>query len=195
MAGAIVTILICIACFIGGYICSGLLSVIIMEKIGYSLSLDSLVCEIQESKMTRIRPDEIVMRKAIASNMNFRTSFIFATYVPIMIILAAFCAMNFRQDTRVMLSLFAALIGVAINGAWAIMTELSYWPQIVRFTGFNRQEKEVCYKILSEEDDLDDDECSMNIENIDDYVDYLHEGDILVILVPPAGDIIFSKIM
>ena len=195
MAGAIVTILICIACFIGGYICSGLLSVIIMEKIGYSLSLDSLVCEIQESKMTRIRPDEIVMRKAIASNMNFRASFIFATYVPIMIILAAFCAMNFRQDTRVMLSLFAALIGVAINGAWAIMAELSYWPQIVRFTGFNRQEKEVCYKILSEEDDLDDDECSMNIDNIDDYVDYLHEGDILVILVPPAGDIIFSKIM
>ena len=195
MAGAIVTILICIACFIGGYICSGLLSVIIMEKIGYSLSLDSLVCEIQESKMTRTCPDEIVMRKAIASNMNFRASFIFATYVPIMIILAAFCAMNFRQDTRVMLSLFAALIGVAINGAWAIMAELSYWPQIVRFTGFNRQEKEVCYKILSEEDDLDDDECSMNIDNIDDYVDYLHEGDILVILVPPAGDIIFSKIM
>ncbi len=145
--------------------------------------------------MTRIRPDEIVMRKVIASNMNFRASFIFATYVPIMIILAAFCAMNFRQDTRVMLSLFAALIGVAINGAWAIMAELSYWPQIVRFTGFNRREKEVCYKILSEEDDLDDDECSMNIENIDDYADYLHEGDILVILVPPAGDIIFSKIM
>ncbi len=181
--------------FFLGYILTDIWSTIAMNKIGgYDASLNHMVRKIRE-KIDNGVMDVSVARDAIFMNLRIRVFFIFVLYIPIIgILFSVWAGLHGNLYGWIVL---AGNIGVIISGYIAISCEYSFYPKIVIYEGIDREESKIYFKKLITIERAGDE---YNEEFVFEYdsgevsEEIADLGDILVVLEPPTGDIIYDTL-
>ena len=176
-----------------GYILSGIIVVVLMEKIGYDLSIHAMIGHVQRMDISRRQFDESIGRHAIAVNIQMRVMITLICYATIA--LGLFVVSAGSKNATVATMLFAANVGLIANCLLSILGEYVNWPIIMRYQGMD-DEKELHFeRIVMKDDELSDPEMTFGLDEAGDVYDMADMGDIIIMFVPPTGDIIYDKIL
>lgn len=181
----------CICAFVLAYYTSGMLVTIAMEKWVYQFSIDVMTGYVRrEVELNDGDLDEDIESCAAALNMEIRIVATLLGYVIISLIL-----MIIATDThdRIIVTVgFVALIGILINLLFALILEYQHWPSIFRYKGVD-SDSMIHFVEVFAEDDVPD----MTLE-ADDGVNaegLFELDDIVVMLIPPVGDIVYNPLI
>lgn len=179
-----------------GYFLAEIIYLLLMGRAGgYELTLNPLIRQIRTALDTGRLNDDVI-KEAIYNNIRLRVLVVFLVYIPLIGLLMALCA-EFREEIMLARLLMMADIGIIVNGFVQIVVEHSYWPQIMQYEGKNEQLTEMRFKKLTsvsaDEKDL---KFVLRLEEDEgDAEDIANLGDVVVLLMPPTGDIIYDTIM
>lgn len=179
-----------------GYFLTEIIYLLLMGRAGgYELTLNPLIRQIRTALDTGRLNDDVI-KEAIYNNIRLRVLVVFLVYIPLIGLLMALCA-EFREEIMLARLLMMADIGIIVNGFVQIVVEHSYWPQIMQYEGKNEQLTEMRFKKLTsvsaDEKDL---KFVLRLEEDEgDAEDIANLGDVVVLLMPPTGDIIYDTIM
>jgi len=173
---------------------SGLIVVLLMEKLGYDWALALMIGYVRKLDVGRFRFNEETGRQAVAVNIQTRVVFTLVWYALIALVLLAISMAS--GSVLVAIMLFAANVGLLINCLFAIISEYSIWPMLMRYEGLD-ESRQLCFKtIVCGKDECDsDDEMFFGLEEAEGLYDIARRGDIVVVFVPPTGDMIYDVVL
>ena len=177
-----------------GFFFSGLIVVLLMEKLGYDWALALMIGYVKKLDVGRFRFNEETGRQAVAVNIQMRVVFTLVWYALIALVLLAISMAS--GSVLVAIMLFAANVGLLINCLFAIIGEYSIWPMLMRYEGLD-ESRQLCFKtIVCGKDECDgDDEMFFGLEEAEGLYDIARRGDIVVVFVPPTGDMIYDVVL
>lgn len=177
-----------------GFFFSGLIVVLLMEKLGYDWALALMIGYVRKLDIGRFRFNEETGRQAVAVNIQMRVVFTLVWYALIALVLLAISMAS--GSVLVAIMLFAANAGLLINCLFAIIGEYSIWPMLMRYEGLD-ESRQLCFKtIVCGKDECDgDDEMFFGLEEAEGLYDIARRGDIVVVFVPPTGDMIYDVVL
>lgn len=177
-----------------GFFFSGLIVVLLMEKLGYDWALALMIGYVRKLDVGRFRFNEETGRQAVAVNIQMRVVFTLVWYALIALVLLAISMAS--GSVLVAIMLFAANAGLLINCLFAIIGEYSIWPMLMRYEGLD-ESRQLCFKtIVCSKDECDgDDEMFFGLEEAEGLYDIARRGDIVVVFVPPTGDMIYDVVL
>ena len=177
-----------------GFFFSGLIVVLLMEKLGYDWALALMIGYVRRLDIGRFRFNEETGRQAVAVNIQMRVVFTLVWYALIALVLLAISMAS--GSVLVAIMLFAANAGLLINCLFAIIGEYSIWPMLMRYEGLD-ESRQLCFKtIVCGKDECDgDDEMFFGLEEAEGLYDIARRGDIVVVFVPPTGDMIYDVVL
>lgn len=177
-----------------GFFFSGLIVVLLMEKLGYDWALALMIGYVRKLDVGRFRFNEETGRQAVAVNIQMRVVFTLVWYALIALVLLAISMAS--GSVLVAIMLFAANAGLLINCLFAIIGEYSIWPMLMRYEGLD-ESRQLCFKtIVCGKDECDgDDEMFFGLEEAEGLYDIARRGDIVVVFVPPTGDMIYDVVL
>lgn len=177
-----------------GFFFSGLIVVLLMEKLGYDWALALMIGYVRKLDVGRFRFNEETGRQAVAVNIQMRVVFTLVWYALIALVLLAISTAS--GSVLVAIMLFAANAGLLINCLFAIIGEYSIWPMLMRYEGLD-ESRQLCFKtIVCGKDECDgDDEMFFGLEEAEGLYDIARRGDIVVVFVPPTGDMIYDVVL
>ena len=177
-----------------GFFFSGLIVVLLMEKLGYDWALALMIGYVRKLDVGRFRFNEETGRQAVAVNIQMRVVFTLVWYALIALVLLAISMAS--GSVLVAIMLFAANVGLLINCLFAIIGEYSIWPMLMRYEGLD-ESRQLCFKtIVCGKDECDsDDEMFFGLEEAEGLYDIARRGDIVVVFVPPTGDMIYDVVL
>lgn len=177
-----------------GFFFSGLIVVLLMEKLGYDWALALMIGYVRKLDVGRFRFNEETGRQAVAVNIQMRVVFTLVWYALIALVLLAIGIAS--GSALVAIMLFAANAGLLINCLFAIIGEYSIWPMLMRYEGLD-ESRQLCFKtIVCGKDECDgDDEMFFGLEEAEGLYDIARRGDIVVVFVPPTGDMIYDVVL
>ena len=177
-----------------GFFFSGLIVVLLMEKLGYDWALALMIGYVRKLDIGRFRFNEETGRQAVAVNIQMRVVFTLVWYALIALVLLAISMAS--GSVLVAIMLFAANAGLLINCLFAIIGEYSIWPMLMRYEGLD-ESRQLCFRtIVCGKDECDgDDEMFFGLEEAEGLYDIARRGDIVVVFVPPTGDMIYDVVL
>ena len=177
-----------------GFFFSGLIVVLLMEKLGYDWALALMIGYVRKLDIGRFRFNEETGRQAVAVNIQMRVVFTLVWYALIALVLLAISMAS--GSVLVAIMLFAANVGLLINCLFAIIGEYSIWPMLMRYEGLD-ESRQLCFRtIVCGKDECDgDDEMFFGLEEAEGLYDIARIGDIVVVFVPPTGDMIYDVVL
>lgn len=177
-----------------GFFFSGLIVVLLMEKLGYDWALALMIGYVRKLDIGRFRFNEETGRQAVAVNIQMRVVFTLVWYALIALVLLAISMAS--GSVLVAIMLFAANAGLLINCLFAIIGEYSIWPMLMRYEGLD-ESRQLCFKtIVCGKDECDgDNEMFFGLEEAEGLYDIARRGDIVVVFVPPTGDMIYDVVL
>lgn len=177
-----------------GFFFSGLIVVLLMEKLGYDWALALMIGYVRKLDVGRFRFNEETGRQAVAVIIQMRVVFTLVWYALIALVLLAISMAS--GSVLVAIMLFAANAGLLINCLFAIIGEYSIWPMLMRYEGLD-ESRQLCFKtIVCGKDECDgDDEMFFGLEEAEGLYDIARRGDIVVVFVPPTGDMIYDVVL
>ena len=177
-----------------GFFFSGLIVVLLMEKLGYDWALALMIGYVRKLDVGRFRFNEETGRQAVAVNIQMRVAFTLVWYALIALVLLAISMAS--GSVLVAIMLFAANAGLLINCLFAIIGEYSIWPMLMRYEGLD-ESRQLCFKtIVCGKDECDGgDEMFFGLEEAEGLYDIARRGDIVVVFVPPTGDMIYDVVL
>ena len=177
-----------------GFFFSGLIVVLLMEKLGYDWALALMIGYVRKLDIGRFRFNEETGRQAVAVNIQMRVVFTLVWYALIALVLLAISIAS--GSVLVAIMLFAANAGLLINCLFAIIGEYSIWPMLMRYEGLD-ESRQLCFKtIVCGKDECDGgNEMFFGLEEAEGLYDIARRGDIVVVFVPPTGDMIYDVVL
>lgn len=175
-----------------GFFFSGLIVVLLMEKLGYDWSIAWMIGYVRRLDVGRFQFNEDIGKQAVAVNIQMRIVLTMAWYAMTALVLLLISSATGNAIVAIML--FAANLGLLINCLFAIIGEYSIWPMLMRYDGLD-EDKQLCFKMVVHEKEDDDDEMFFGLEEAEGLYDIANRGDIVVVFVPPTGDMIYDVVL
>ncbi|MCQ2570698.1 MAG: hypothetical protein MJ154_00395 [Candidatus Saccharibacteria bacterium] len=177
---------------VAGFILSGLIVVILMEKFGYDLSLEFMIAYIHKRNNGRYYIDEGVAREAIAINIQIRLVMTLVGYA--LVSVGLFALVLYLKSLIFVTCFFAINLGILLNCLFALIREVSFWPTIARCVSFDETKKKAYMKRMAIHDGDSDEEFAISLEDAADIEDMAKVGDLFAFIEPAVGDIIYDRI-
>ena len=162
-----------------------------MEKIGYDLSLNIMAGFTHKLDVGRFSYDEAAARQSLAVNIQARIIITMGWYV--ILALGLLLIGTVLRSPVAATMLFAANVGLLANCLLAIIHEYSMWPAITRYEGLDK-DKQLHFKLIVR-DKNDPDEMTFGLEEAGEIYDKAVDGNIVVIFIPPTGDMIYDVML
>lgn len=185
-----------LAVVVVSYLVSGLIAVILMDKIGYDLSIGASVLHARNCGASSFRYDEVIAMQCVAINIQVRVILTLATYVFLVII--TFAIGSGINSVIASTICMAVIIGALLNCLFAIIGEYSCIPCIARFDGVDYGEKAIRMRklLLDDGEKADDAEFTLGLDVCEDIEDFLSRGEIVILLIPnnDSSDMVFDRL-
>jgi hypothetical protein len=186
-------LLMSICAIILSYYGSGVISVLVMERFGYDLSIAAMVNYVRRAAgYDRGELNEQIGRQGIAINLQVRIVLTLMIYALISLIVLVMATST--HDRGLITVGYVAFSGILLNGIAGIIVECRYWPQILEYQGLDKEKHDMHLKKIYL-DEGDEPGTEMVLGTDDMSAGLFDEGDIVVMLVPPVGDIIYDLLI
>ena len=187
----IIAMSFCVAFFC--YYGSNRIAAGVMRAIAYDYSIATMINYIHAESEKNGKYDSAIGSRGISINLIVRMWLMIVIYT-IMLVVSLIIVADFRHDDELMTAGLVALISIATSGLFAIIEEFRYVPQILRYEGLDKEGHNAFFRdLFSDSSEDDDDLMIVGIEDI--YTPGLFDrGDLVVLLVPPTGDMIYDRL-
>ncbi|MBR3322583.1 hypothetical protein IKG13_00775 [Candidatus Saccharibacteria bacterium] len=184
-------IAMCFCAFILAYYTSGMIVTILMERYIYQFSIDIMTNYIRrEVDYNDGDLDEEIESRATALNMQIRIVITLFSYAILALLLMLMATDT--HDRGLITVGFVATLGLMINLLFALILEYQCRASVLYYKGIDNQSKIHFIEVFADSDEVD-----MTLD-VDDGVNaegLFEPDDIIVMLIPPVGDIVYNPLI
>lgn len=181
----------CFCAFFLSYYTSGMIVTILMEKYIYQFSVDIMTNFIRrEVDFNDGDLDEEIEYQAASLNMRIRIIITLFSYAILALLLMVISADT--HDKGLIIVGFVATLGLMVNLLFALILEYQCWASVLYYKGIDNQSKIHFIEVFADPGEVD-----MTLD-VDDGVNaegLFEPDDIIVMLIPPVGDIVYNPLI